>query len=140
MGLVNKPKTKAGWVATLLFIAATSGFVVFMLVVTGREPSVIIENNTLTISGMYGTSVNMEDITSVTLIEQNMKDIGAGSRRNGANGSTWRGHFDAGLLFVKPNASPTLRIERAYASTIFISFTDGQETRTLYHDLLVATR
>jgi hypothetical protein len=69
-----------------------------------------------------------------------MREIGAGRRRNGSNLNVWRGHFDAGLIFVHPDASPTLRIERTDASTVYINFADAQATRNLYRDLSALLR
>ena len=64
-----------------------------------------------------------------------LRELGAGSRINGYNGGAWRGHFTAGLLFVRPNSSPTIRIERAVGSDIFINFRDYAGTIGLYNKL-----
>ena len=87
------------------------------------------------ISAMYGLSVDFSDISDITLLEQSMREIGEGVRTNGFNGGAWRGHFTAGLLFVVPDSSPTIRIERYTASTIFISFRDSVQTPMLYDRL-----
>jgi hypothetical protein len=121
---------------SLIFTAVILVGVGILLYLGGREPSVTIENDTtLRISGMYGTRVPLDEITNVSILNQSMRDIGAGARTNGFNGSMWRGRFEAGLLFVRPDASPTLRIERVGNSPIFISFSDGQDTFNLYNDL-----
>jgi hypothetical protein len=140
MNLVNLPKTKAGWIATVGFVVIVTVGVAIMLIAGGREPSVTIGTTddyavTLTISGMYGTTVDIADISWVSLVEQSMNEIGTGRRTNGFNSSMYRGHFTSGLLFVRPNASPTLRIDRDSGSTIYISFNDPQKTINLYRDL-----
>ncbi|MCL2605397.1 MAG: hypothetical protein FWD90_13060 [Defluviitaleaceae bacterium] len=136
--LARKPKTKAGWIATIVFTAVILAGSAWLIIYASREPTVTIEDNALTISGMYGTTLELAEITNVTLIEQSMNDIGAGRRRNGVNSNVWRGYFEAGLLFVRPNASPTLRIDRTEGRPIFISFADGDETRQLYRDIQAA--
>jgi len=100
-----------------------------------REPDVIIHSDNIEIRAMYGVSVDFSNITDISLIDQSMREIGAGRRVNGFNGGTWRGHFTTGLLFVTPDSSPTIRIERNHGSTIYISFRDSGQTIVLYNEL-----
>ncbi|MCL2500232.1 MAG: hypothetical protein FWE90_07835 [Defluviitaleaceae bacterium] len=136
--LAKKPKTKAGWIATIVFTAVILAGSAWLVIYASREPEAVIGDDAIIIRGMYGTTVDLSDITNVTLLEQSMRDIGAGSRRNGSSGSTWRGYFDAGLLFVRPDASPTLRIDRTENRPIFISLADGVKTRQLFRDIQAA--
>jgi hypothetical protein len=107
-----------------------------LFIIGEREPVVSIQGENLRIRALYGTTVQLADIAEISLIEQSMREIGAGARTNGYNGGAWRGHFTAGLLFVRPDSAPTIRIERATGRTIFISFRDEARTRELYGELV----
>ena len=105
-----------------------------------REPVVHISDSSVQIGAMYGTAVRFENISDVTLIEQSMRQIGAGRRTNGFDGGmqALRGHFTSGLLFVQADSSPTIRIERSVGADIFISLRDGERTELLYYALRAA--
>ena len=133
---INKPKTKAGLIAAIAITVVTTIGVGVLLLLMWQEPSATVNaDGSLTISGMYGTTINASEISDITLVDSSMQSIGAGRRNNGSNGSVWRGSFEAGLLFVRPNASPTLRIDRNNAPSVFISFNDAAKTRELYREL-----
>ena len=100
-----------------------------------REPVVIIHDHNIQIRSMYGTSVNFSDIADIFLIDQSMGEIGAGTRTNGYSGWAWKGHFTAGLLFVQPNAAPTIRIERVESKDIYINFRNRARTEFLFREL-----
>jgi len=100
-----------------------------------REPIVAVSGDSMQIRAMYGTSVELANISEVMLIDQSMREIGAGTRLNGYNGGAWRGHFTAGLLFVRPDAVPTVRIVRERGSDIFISFRADGRAAELYEEL-----
>lgn len=134
----KKPMSKS--MKILLAIVGTISVVTVigvgaMFAIGEREPVVTVHSDSIQISAMYGTSVNISNIADISLINQSMREIGAGSRTNGYNGGSWRGHFTAGLLFVRPNSSPTIRIERTAGSNIFISFRDFERTIALYDEL-----
>jgi len=116
-------------------IAITLVGVGALFIIGEREPVVTIDSDSVRISAMYGTSVALDNISDITLLNQSMRDIGAGVRTNGYNGGAWRGHFSAGLLFVRPNVAPTIRIERVLGNDIFISFRDSASTEMLYISL-----
>ncbi|MCL2853501.1 MAG: DUF3784 domain-containing protein [Defluviitaleaceae bacterium] len=104
-----------------------------------REPVITVHADSLHIDGMYGTTVPFDRITSVTLVEDSMSNIGMGIRRGGYAGFTGirKGRFDAGLLIVDSRQSPTLQIERTGSrdANIFISFSDPDATHALYQEL-----
>ena len=104
-----------------------------------REPVVTVHTDRVHIGGMYGTTVRFDRLVGVTLLEDNMANIGMGRRRSGYAGFTSirKGRFDAGLLFVDAGQAPTLLIERTGSSNpyIYISFRDPQATRALYSEL-----
>ena len=103
-----------------------------------REPRVEINQDSLRIRAMYGLEVDLADIRGITLFEQSMREIGPGRRINGYNGGALRGHFTAGLLFVRPDSSPTIRIERERGPDIYISLRGSEATRVLYSELTAA--
>jgi len=119
--------------AVLVLTLAGTGV---LFIVGEREPVVTVGSDSVRISAMYGTSVDFDDIEKITLLNQSMREIGAGMRTNGYGGAAWRGHFTAGLLFVRPESSPTIRIERERGSDIFISFRDNAQTELLYRELV----
>ena len=112
--------------------------VAVVIIAAEQEPVVTIHGNSIQISGIYGTSVGFYNIADINLLDQSMREIGSGRRTNGYNGGAWRGHFTAGLLFVRPNSSPTIQIERHHGSDIFISLRDGENTEQLFNNLLAA--
>ena len=104
-----------------------------------REPRVEINQDSLRIRAMYGLEVDFADISGITLLEQSMREIGPGRRTGGyATGSALRGHFTSGLLFVNPESSPTIRIERERGPNIYISLRGSEATRVLYSELAAA--
>ncbi|MCL2226018.1 MAG: PH domain-containing protein [Oscillospiraceae bacterium] len=109
-----------------------------MFLVGEAEPAVTIHSDHIQIRSMYGTSVPFGNITEITLIDQSMREIGAGRRTNGYAAAAWKGHFSVGLLFVRPDSSPTIRIERSLGSAIFISFRDNARTVDVYGELTLA--
>jgi len=117
----------------ILAVVLIGGGLLFIL--GEREPMVIIQDHSIQIRAMYGLRIPLADINDITLLDQSMREIGAGRRTNGYNGAAWRGHFTAGLLFVLPDSSPTIRIERERGSDIFISFRDNARTEMLYYEL-----
>jgi len=110
-----------------------------------NEPNVTVSESNVRISGIYGLTVDFVEISSVTLIEQSMREIGAGSRTNGFSGvgDVLKGNFRSHthgetLLFIRATSSPTIHIERPDARDIFISFADSDETLSLYYELIRA--
>lgn len=111
-----------------------------LIVYSEQEPTITINHDTLHISGLYGRSFSLNSITNVTLLDDSMANIGMGFRRSGYSGfsDVRKGRFDAGLLFVSSNQSPTLLIEYADRPNpnIFISLRDPESTKQLYIKLL----
>ena len=128
---------------TLVLVAAISVVTLVgigALFISGeREPQVDIHGDSLRIRAMYGLEVDFADISGVTLLEQSMREIGPGMRTNGyAAGNALRGHFTAGLLFVSPDSTPTIRIEWERGTNIYISLRESEATRALYSELIAA--
>lgn len=125
----------------IVSVAALIGTVI-LLIVGFNEPNFELSQDSLRITGIYGTTVEFANITDVTLIEQSPRDIGMGMRRNGfGTPNTLRGHFAAGLVFAfAANEGPTIRLNRADGNTIFISLSDAVETRQLYQNIINSMR
>ena len=137
----SKKVIKATFIITGFIIVAMGTLFFFGL----QDPTVNISDSGIRISGMYGLSVDLDDVTDISLIEKNMRDIGVGMRTNGFGGigQTLKGHFTSTetgmtLLFVQSNSSPTIRIAREHGRDIYISFRDGSKTEGLYHKLINA--
>ena len=128
--------SKFAIIATIVLIVISTTGVGALFLFGEIEPTVAVQADSVFISGMYGRTVPFSEITEITLIEQSMRGIGPGRRRNGyALGNTLKGHFTVGLIFVDAGSSPTLHIERAGASDIYISFSDSDATRAVYQEL-----
>ena len=130
------PMSKSSKIIVAIITITLAG-VCALFIIGLREPAVTVSSDSVRISAMYGLTVEFSEISNITLIEESMREIGAGIRNNGFNGGAWRGHFTAGLLFVVPDSSPTIRIERYAASTIFISFRYSMQTPMLYDRLIL---
>ena len=135
----SRRSSKFAVIATIAVTVITVAGVGAMFVFGEREPVITLHTDSVHISGMYGTTIAFADISGVMLIDDSMRSIGTGRRRNGyALGNTLKGHFTAGLIFVDASSSPTLLIERAGASNVYISFRDSEATRGLYRELRAA--
>jgi hypothetical protein len=141
----NKKSTweKARTVIIAGFTAAAICAVIFMFYYGEKDPEVEFSDNQLGIRAMYGLAVRYSEITNVTLLPQNMNELGSGSRTNGyaGFGESLRGHFtykDLGavLLFVQKNTAPTIHIARDGKADIYINFRSAVTTERIYRTLL----
>ena len=114
-----------------------------LLYLGGKDPVVSFNDNGIQIKAMYGLTVDPSEVVRISLLENSMKEIGPGWRKNGYGGmgATLKGHFKSDrigetLLFVQLMSSPTIRIERAREKDIYISFRDPEMTRTVFSELL----
>ena len=123
----------------MTFIGAVCAAIVIgigiLLIFCEKEPVVIIHSNSIQIEAVYGTDIDFSNIEGISLLDHSMREIGAGTRKNGYNGGAWKGHFSSGLLFVKPESSPTIQIKQYNGSTIYISFEKSEQTAMLYREL-----
>lgn len=108
-----------------------------------KDPVVNILDNGIQIEAMYGVSIDFSEIANISLIEENMRDIGIGRRINGYGGfgETLKGNFKSDnlgetLLFVQLKSSPTIRIQRGDKKDIYISFRNSVTTKMLYNELI----
>ena len=127
---------KVNAIVTVTAIALAIVITAYILIAGLGDADAAVENNTLHIKGMYGVTLELSEISQVTLIERSMRDIGVGRRSNGvALGNTFRGQFGGKLLFINGDNPPTIHIVWHGAGDIYISFSDAQKTRALYRDL-----
>ena len=137
----GKPQSKAMKIAISaigIITAAICLILPFIFIFGEMEPTIIVHDTNVQIRALYGTRIDFDNISQVTLLDQSMQQIGAGARTNGYGGNAWKGHFTAGLLFVRPNSSPTIKIQRVNGSNVFISFTDSSQTRAVYEEIVAA--
>jgi len=132
-------KKKMGIVGVIIAIVIVVA-VGILILWTSRPANVVIADNEIQITGAYGVTIDFSEIQGITLLEESMREIGQGRRRNGADvGGALRGRFEAGLLFVRnAGEGPTIRIDRHGENPIFISMDESGETRGLYDELLAA--
>jgi uncharacterized heparinase superfamily protein len=116
-----------------------------ILIYGAKEPKVKVFDDRVQIKTMYGLTINFSDITDVSLIESSMREIGnVGRRVNGGDTfGTLRGHFKSDtlgetLLFVRLNASPTIKIERNNDKDIYLNFSSSEKTNMLFNELNTA--
>ena len=101
-----------------------------------REPLVVVHDRGMQVKCLFGRSIAFAEITGVYLLGQSMKELGIGQISFGYGMKSCKGNFQAGLLYVWPEAAPTLLIERGGQSNVYISFRDRESTETLYEALI----
>ncbi|MDR2571104.1 MAG: DUF3784 domain-containing protein [Oscillospiraceae bacterium] len=141
----RKPMSKMKKVGIVVVVAISVQVFIavgVMLYQGEKDPEIIIGAGSIEISALYGLTVNMSEISEITLVDKSMMDIGIGRRTNGysSGGPALKGNFSSDahgmqLLFVYSTSSPTIRIDRPRGATIFISFRDGDTTLESYLDL-----
>lgn len=110
----------------------------------GEQPlSASVEQDALVIGGMYGTSVPLSQIESVSLASQSVSVLFPHMVRingYGGFGGTLRGHFRSEtegdfMLFAQKDAVPTLCIRTKDGEAIYLSDTDSEKISVLHRAL-----
>ena len=122
------------WIAVPVTLAVLAGVLV-LLYYGEKEPVVIFHESQLQIKCMFGQRIDAAGIAGIWLLEESMAEIGAGWRTFGYGGRALKGQFTSGLLFVRPDAAPTVMIERHGAPPVYISFRDSERSEQLYEEL-----
>ena len=131
---------------------AIIAFVGIIIVVVGtmeyyslKDPAINFLDNSIQIKAVYGVNIDFSEITSISLIEKSMDDIGVGRRTNGYGGfgETLKGNFESDingktLLFVQAKTPPTIKIERMDKKDVYISLRNSTNTEQLYRELMSA--
>jgi hypothetical protein len=134
---IKRGPTKIGAIITAIVIIVVSAVTIYGM----KEPDVVVFDNRVQIKAMYGLTIDFSDITNIYLMENSISRTDAGSRMNGADTfGALQGHFKSNalgetLLFIRLNASPTLRIERDNGKDIYLNFSKSEKTISLFNEL-----
>ena len=122
-------------IITVVFVFATN-------FIGEKDPTINVYDDRIEIKSMFGTTISMDDITEITLLNESMREIGLGTRTNGFGGffGANKGHFTAKdgskmLVFVQANSAPTIQIQIQNGSPVYISFRNPDETIKLFNEL-----
>lgn len=131
-------------------VIAITSITVIMFIVLGvlfyygeQDPVAIMHDDSIQIKTLYGLNINFSEITSVSLIDKSMSEIGVSVRTNGYRGfgGARKGYFKSDTLgstlqFVQSKTAPTIKIERINKDDIYISFRSSEKAEQLYWDIL----
>lgn len=126
-------KTAKNAVYTIIFVIV--GALILILYGT-KEHEVVIQDNQMEITGIYGININLNDIQSFELLDQMPR---VEMRTNGfKTNSTQKGYFDVEgegncLLFIKGNEK-YVKI-KTNDKTMYINFKNTDKTIELYNSL-----
>ena len=120
--------------------------VVGILVMTAfgeKEPTVTFGDGSMTISGMYGLTINAGEIKSIAIDDAPISVIAKGAVRTngyGGFGNVMKGHFRSGslgdfMLFVNSENTPTIRIDRKENTSIFINFKSSEKAAAIFDEM-----
>jgi len=139
---VRKPMTRGKKAVIIIFIVLSVQLCIgigIMIYQGERDPVVSIENNTIHIKALFGTTINIDSIAEIILIPESMRQIGIGQRTNGyeTTGQALKGTFHSlehgsQLLFVYSSSSPTIHISPTRGVDVYISFRDNETTKAVY--------
>lgn len=121
----------------LFIILGVSVFVLFLFNGTKKEAEVVIEDNQIIITGQYGTTNEIANISDIQIVDS-IPTIG--KKVNGAGlGDIKKGDFNVeGLgtcrLFIHSNQGPFIYIIENEKYTI-INFKDASKTTDVYEEL-----
>ena len=138
---------KLAIIISIVFFAAIFIGIGIMFYFGEKDPVVTAHSDSIQISAMYGLTINKSEISEIVLLEKSMHEIGIGIRTNGYGGfgQALKGNFSSAelgmqLLFVYADSTPTIQIIRTIGADIFISFRDGETSRTVYSQLSAFVR
>jgi len=139
---VSRGKKAALAVLVIVSVQFTIGIGI-MIYQGERDPVINIYESGIRIRALYGTEISFAHISEITLLDQNMRDIGIGRRTNGydSGGHALKGHFSSPtsgsqLLFVYYSSSPTIKITQSRDVPVFISFRNSETTISTFNDLM----
>lgn len=139
---VPHKRKKMLWIMSIIS-AATILFIGIIVGIGYMENEIKVENDTFTITKMYGVEWDIADIHIVELLEEHPNVI---SKTDGfATSGILKGRFvlekpyGKGKLFIQNKSGPFLYIETK-EEYVIISRKDPADTEELYYDLLRVTR
>jgi len=124
----------AGIYITFIIVAAVIAFPILLVVFGRQEPEVSFSDSSLTLSGMYGISIDYKDILHADTI-QSLPQVK--SRTNGfAAGKVLKGNFKLHdrsrvMLFVKKGIPPYICIKTT-DKTVYLNFENRVKTRDVF--------
>lgn len=122
-------------IMTVLILVA----VVVMFLIGSRESKVTLVDNSIKISGMYGTTIGAEEIKEIALKDEIPK---VGNKTNGMDvGKLKKGYFrmaeiDKAKLYLHAKGGPYIEIV-TNTDIIFINFKDAEKTKSIYEEIKV---
>jgi hypothetical protein len=141
-----KPMSKKAKLALFIIIGIPLIAAGIMFIYGEVDPIIRVTDSEIRISAMYGLSISFDNIESIELTPQSMRELRAGdpgTRTNGYGGfGTLKGHFHsralgAHMLFVRTGSSPTIRITRLSGGPIFISLRNGDATTAIFDEMIL---
>lgn len=123
----------------IIFLTATLILLMSIIPIAYIEPNIIIHKENITISGVYGESIPLDQISHVQLIEATPK---IKLRTNGiAIGEIKKGYFSTDTLgniklIVHKDKKPFLHIETENKRHIIINFRDPNKTLVIYNSIM----
>ncbi len=133
----NEKSSKSKKYSTYISIAVIA-VVGIMLFVSSRPVSTSVNDEGLTIKGMYGDTYSWSEIENLRLLDQ-MPEVGM--KTNGAAiGNRLTGHFNlknsgSAKLFVDTSKPPFIYLE-SNGKIIILNSGDEKETQALYQEML----
>jgi len=124
----------AGIYLTFVIIAVVIAFPILLVFYGSKEPEASFSDTSLTLSGMYGISINYPDILQADTM-QSLPQVR--TRTNGfAAGKVLKGNFKLQdhsrvMLFVKKGVPPYICIKTA-DKTVYLNFEDPGKTREVF--------
>ncbi len=121
-----------GIVISIVVTVAVFGDIIW----TAQPPQYTLEDNSLKISGAYGTVIPYSNIEALELKDRDT--LPSGTRTNALGmGSIQKGHYKLegvgkALLFLRSDSGPMIVIQRKGKEPVMINFTDAQDTEGLY--------
>jgi len=106
---------------------------------TAQPPQYTLDDNSLKISGAYGTVISYSDIKALELKDTDA--LPSGTRTNALGlGSIQKGHYKLegvgkALLFLRSDSGPMIVMQRKEKEPVMINFSDPQDTNGLYRRL-----
>jgi hypothetical protein len=136
-GLYYEKSGKQGLYLTVAILTFFIGVIVLIFVTGSRETKVTFSDSSVTLSGMYGLTVNYTDMVQIDTLQE-MPDIRV--RTNGfAAGGILKGHFKLQdqsrvMLFINEGIAPYILI-RTKETTIYLNSDNPAKTREYFKDI-----
>lgn len=111
-----------------------------MLIWGSRTPTIVADSQHIEVGGMYGTTIEMEDVKDIRLEDVMPRVL---RKTNGFDmGAILKGHFrleglEEARLYLRSRRGPFIHIETT-GGHVFMNFESPEETEALYSRLVEA--